>query len=82
MITAEQLKGMTPDQIAKLINEMSAKRNTLSFKVGEKGGISVYGLNARFPVTLFIQQWERLIAVIPELQAFAKANEAKLTRKA
>ena len=55
-------------------------RQTISFKVGEKGGLSVYGLG-RFPVTLYIGQWQRLIARIPDLLAFAETNKAKLTTK-
>ena len=53
----------------------------LSFKVGAKGGVSVYGLNVRFPVTLYKEQWERLIAATPELQAFLKAHDAELKVK-
>ena len=53
----------------------------LSFKVSEKGALSVYGLNVRFPVTLYVSQWERVIAQIDDLKAFIKANANKLTRK-
>ena len=52
----------------------------LSFKVGPSGGISVYGLG-RFPVTLYISQWNALFDAIPRLQAFAKANVALLKTK-
>ena len=57
------------------------KPRAISFKVGEKGGVSAYGMG-RFPVTLYVEQWERLFAAIPELKAFIVANESKLTRKA
>ena len=39
--------------------------SSLHCKVSEKGGVSVYGLNARFPVTLYVEQWERLLAFAP-----------------
>lgn len=54
----------------------------ITFKVGEKGGISVYGLQIR-PVTLYVGQWERLIAddTIGALKAFIAENNAKLARK-
>lgn len=56
-----------------------AKNRAVTFKVGEKGGVSVYGLNARFPITLYSEQWEKLIAAIPALQAFMATNKAKLS---
>jgi hypothetical protein len=55
--------------------------NGLSFKVSEKGAVSVYGLNQRFPVTLYKSQWERLLSHQDELRAFIKANVSKLTVK-
>ena len=53
----------------------------LHCKVSEKGGVSVYGLNARFPVTLYVEQWERLLAFAPTLADFLAANAAQLRRK-
>ena len=53
----------------------------LSCKVSEKGAISVYGLQ-RMPVTLYVEQWDRLLAFGDEIKSFAKANDKKLTRKA
>lgn len=49
----------------------------LEFRVGEKGGVSVYGLG-RFPVTLYYEQWKRLLAVHGELQAFMEENKSRL----
>jgi hypothetical protein len=43
-----------------------AKNSTLSFKISEKGAVSVYGLG-RFPVTLYFEQWSKLFAHIDEL---------------
>ncbi len=51
-----------------------------SLKVSAKGAISVYGL-ARFPVTLYREQFEKLLAMADEIKAFIKANESKLTVK-
>jgi hypothetical protein len=62
---------------AKLKEARSAK---ISFKVSEKGALSVYGMG-RFPITLYKGQWERLIQVIPQLQAFMAENSAKLAVK-
>jgi hypothetical protein len=52
----------------------------LSFRVSEKGAVSVYGLG-RFPVTLYQEQWEKLLAQIGDLKAFIEANRNRLKRK-
>jgi len=49
----------------------------LSLKVSAKGGVSVYGLG-RFPVTLYKEQWHRLLALADELREFMQKNEDKL----
>jgi len=51
-----------------------------SLKVSEKGAVSVYGLG-RFPVTLYKEQWAKLLAMGDEIRAFIKANESKLKAK-
>lgn len=71
-------------EIAKLKAENEAlrasKHKSLSFKVTEKGGLSVYGLG-RFPVTLYRGQWERLIEATPQITTFIQANAATLSVK-
>ena len=49
----------------------------LTFKVSEKGALSVYGLG-RFPVTLYKEQWRKLLEVADEIRAFLTENEAQL----
>jgi hypothetical protein len=49
-------------------------------KVSEKGGVSVYGLG-RFPVTLYKEQWHKLLDMADEIRAFIRDNEAKLKTK-
>jgi hypothetical protein len=49
-------------------------------KVSEKGGVSVYGLG-RFPVTLYKEQWAKLLAMAEEIRAFIKEHEAELKAK-
>ncbi len=66
---------------AKVVKPRTAVSNGLSLRVGEKGGIAIYGLNNRFPVTLYRQQFEKLAKCIPEIQAFIQANDAKLVYK-
>jgi hypothetical protein len=56
------------------------KRGSLYCKVSQKGAISVYGLQ-RMPVTLYIEQWERLLDFADDIRQFAKENEGSLSRK-
>jgi hypothetical protein len=53
----------------------------LSLRVSEKGALSVYGLG-RFPVTLYKEQWLRLLDMKEDIQAFIKQNEEQLKSKA
>jgi hypothetical protein len=52
----------------------------MSMKVSDKGGVSVYGLG-RFPVTLYKEQWVKLLDIADEIRAFIKDNESKLKTK-
>lgn len=52
----------------------------VSLKVSEKGGVSVYGLG-RFPVTLYKEQWEKLLEMADEIRAFLRENAARLKTK-
>lgn len=57
-----------------------SKTRAVSLKVSDKGGVSVYGLG-RFPVTLYKEQWSKLLDMADEIRAFIKENEAKLKTK-
>ena len=56
-------------------NEKLKNRNTrgVSLKVSEKGGVSVYGLG-RFPVTLYKEQWSKLLDMAEDIRAFATTH--------
>lgn len=56
------------------------RSGNLSLKVSEKGGVSVYGLG-RFPVTLYKEQWIKLLAFGSEIQSFIKENDSQLKAK-
>lgn len=58
----------------------SRKRGSLEFRVSEKGGVSVYGLG-RFPVTLYYEQWSRLLDASEGLRTFLEENKSKLKLK-
>ncbi|HKR30351.1 MAG TPA: hypothetical protein VJT08_07730 [Terriglobales bacterium] len=75
--TAEELKA----RIAELEQKLSSRKTgKLEFRVSEKGGVSVYGLG-RFPVTLYYEQWMRLLGQIDELRAFIEENRSRLKTK-
>lgn len=57
----------------------NAGQRNLSFKVSEKGGISVYGLG-RFPVTLYVEQWNTLLDSADALRGFMRDHETELKR--
>ena len=57
----------------------SASRG-ISLKVSEKGGVSVYGLG-RFPVTLYKEQWAKLLDMADDIRAFIRDNESSLKAK-
>jgi hypothetical protein len=58
----------------------SQRGRSVSLKVSEKGGVSVYGLG-RFPVTLYKEQWAKLLAITDEIRAFIKDHDAELKAK-
>ena len=62
------------------LKQQSTKAGALSFRVSEKGAVSVYGLG-RFPVTLYQEQWDKLLAQIDDLRRFIEANRASLKKK-
>ena len=71
------MSDMTPEQMKEKLerlrteNEALKKRSEkgLSLKVSQKGGVSVYGLG-RFPVTLYKEQWEKLLDMSDDIRAF------------
>jgi len=71
--TYDELKA----RVAELEKKSQRRTGELEFKVGEKGGVSVYGLG-RFPVTLYYEQWTRLLDAAPKLREFLEENKGRL----
>ena len=73
-------------ELERLRSENEALKNkksgqgTLSMKVSEKGALSVYGMG-RFPVTLYKEQWLKLLGIAEELKKFITENESRLKTK-
>ena len=80
---------MTPEQMQVELERLKAEnealkkpaaRGTISYKVSEKGAVSVYGLG-RFPVTLYKEQWEKLLDRDAEIRQFMVEHASKLKLK-
>jgi hypothetical protein len=71
-------------ELERLKAENAALKNKtskgISIRVSEKGGVSVYGLG-RFPVTLYKEQWNRLLDMADDIRAFIVEHEAELKTK-
>jgi hypothetical protein len=71
-------------ELDRLRNENAALKkgasSSLRLKVSEKGALSVYGMG-RFPVTLYKEQWLKLLGMADEIRAFIAANDAQLKAK-
>ena len=75
MATEEEMKAQ--------IERLSAENERLkkpTLKVSEKGALSVYGMG-RFPVTLYREQWEKLLGMSDQIRAFIQQNDASLKKK-
>jgi len=74
--TYEELKA----RVAELEKQKGVRSGSLEFRVSEKGAVSVYGLG-RFPVTLYYEQWTRLLEAVDRLREFLDENKSKLKLK-
>ena len=83
-----QIETMTEEQMQAEIERLKAEnaalkspaRGQLSLRVSEKGAVSVYGLG-RFPVTLYREQWEKLLGMADQIKQFIEDNDDKLKKK-
>ena len=80
MASEEELKSEIDRLRAE--NEFLKKpaRGPVSLKVSEKGALSIYGLG-RFPVTLYREQWEKLLGMVDEIRHFIRENDHALKKK-
>lgn len=82
------LMDMTQDQAARRIAELEAQlaaakaagRGKLTLKVSKAGAVSVYGMG-KWPVTLYSQQWEKVLDAEEQIRAFIVANADSLSVK-
>lgn len=72
---------MTEDEADQALSQLEQpRRGQLYCRVSAKGAVSVYGLQ-RMPVTLYVEQWERLFEFLDELRKFLKEHDSELKRK-
>ena len=80
MATDDELRA----ELERLKAENEALRNkrsgAVSMKVSEKGGLSVYGLG-RFPVTLYQEQWTKLLELADQIRAFIREHQGELKKR-
>ncbi|HVC33042.1 MAG TPA: hypothetical protein VNL16_05985 [Chloroflexota bacterium] len=78
----------TPEELQAELERLRAENESLKaktrrgtyLKVSDKGGISLYGLG-RFPITLYVEQWDKILDMAPEIRQFIEENAAQLKRK-
>ena len=80
MPTDEELKAELERLKAENATLKARGGRGVSLKVSEKGAVSVYGMG-RFPVTLYQEQWLKLLDMADEIRAFIRENEGKLKKK-
>jgi hypothetical protein len=73
--TYEELKAKVAE-----LEKQTRRAGSLEFRVSEKGAVSVYGMG-RFPVTLYYEQWVRLLDSADELREFLEDNKSRLKLK-
>jgi len=76
----EKLARLEAENLALREQMEQRKPGQLRLKISEKGGLSVYGLG-RFPVTLYKEQWSRLLEHVDEIKKFLQDNDRQLKAK-
>ncbi len=76
----EDLKRQVEELKAQLEAEKSKGKKAMYLKVSEKGGVSLYGIR-RFPVTFYLEEWNRILDMAPEIRSFMQEHQGELRRK-
>jgi hypothetical protein len=79
MATPEELQAEL-DRLRAENEALKRPRGQMSLRVSEKGALSVYGLG-RFPVTLYREQWDKLLGMGEEIRRFIEEHDSELKRK-
>ena len=76
----DEMKRQKEEAEAQLAAEKAKQTRAVYLKVSEKGGASLYGIR-RFPITFYVEEWNRILDMEPEIRAFLKAHEGELATK-
>lgn len=71
---------ITKEEAARLLRDAEKPQRGLYCRVSPKGAVSVYGLQ-RMPVTLYLEQWQRLLDFSDEVRKFIQEHQSELKRK-
>jgi hypothetical protein len=81
ILAAVAAGDLAVEEASKLLGQLEAPpRGRLYCKVSQKGAVSVYGLQ-RMPVTLYVEQWQRLLDFGDEIRKFIGEHEGEVKRK-
>ena len=76
----EDLKQQVADLKAQLEAQKAAAKKSVYLKVSQKGAVSLYGIR-RFPITFYLEEWNRILGMEGEIRAFLTEHEGELTKK-
>jgi hypothetical protein len=76
----DDLKKQVEELKAQLETERAKSEKSLSLKVSQKGGVSLYGIR-RFPITFYLEEWEQVLGMEAEIRAFLAEHESELKKR-
>lgn len=76
----EDLKQQIADLKAELATEKAERKKGIYLQVSKKGGVSLYGIR-RFPITFYLEEWNRILDMEDEVRAFLAEHAGELTKK-
>ena len=80
MSSEEELKAQVEKLQAELASEKGKAKSSLRLQVSQKGGVSLYGIR-RFPVTFYLEEWNRILNMEGEIREFLSEHESELKKK-
>jgi len=76
----DELKRQIAELKAQLASEKASAKRSIHLKVSEKGAVSLYGIR-RFPITFYLEEWNRILDMGDEIRAFMAEHEAELKKR-
>jgi hypothetical protein len=76
----EDLKRQIADLKAQLESERASAKKPITLQVSKKGGVSLYGIR-RFPITFYLEEWNRILDMEGEIRKFLEQHETELAKK-